>query len=100
MAPSADLVAWSPSGAQTRSSRGGFVFVEHTAKEVASPHLQRIDGRCRRRIGSPAAIWRSQVERSMRPLLVEVADVDRGHVFKLAAAEDQQPVEALPTHAA
>jgi hypothetical protein len=33
-------------------------------------------------------------------LLVEVADVDAEDVLELAAPEDQQPVEALPAHAA
>jgi len=48
--------AW---GAQTRSSCSGFVFVEHTAEEVAPPDLQWINGRCGRRIGSAAAIGSS-----------------------------------------
>jgi hypothetical protein len=52
------------------------------------------------RIASAAAVRRSQVERSMRTLLVEVADVDAEHVLELAATEDQAPVEALPAHAA
>ena len=46
------------------------------------------------------AIRRSQVERSVRALLVEVADVDAENVLELAATEDQEPVETLPAHAA
>jgi hypothetical protein len=34
----------------------------------------------------------------VRTLLVEVADVDAEDVLKLAAPEDQEPVEALPAH--
>ena len=33
-------------------------------------------------------------------LLIEVADIDAQDVFELAATEDQEPVEALPAHAA
>src|SRR6266571_3445519 len=91
------LKAW---GAHTRSSRRGFVFVEQSAEEVAPPDLQRMNYRCRRRIGSAAAIRRSQVERSVWTLLIEVADVDAEDVLELAATEDQEPVEALPAHAA
>ena len=89
-------IAW---GAQTRSSRRGFVFVEQTAEEVAPPDLERIDGRCGRGIRLAAMIRRSQVECSVRTLLVEVADVDAEDVLELAAPEDQKPVEAFPAHA-
>jgi len=34
------------------------------------------------------------------PLLVEVADVDAEDMLELAATEDQEPIEALPKHAA
>ena len=87
-------------GAQTRSLRRGFVFVEQSSEKVAPPHPRRMDGRCVRRIGSAAAIRRPEVERSVWTLLVEVADVDAEDVLKLAAPEEQEPVEALPAHAA
>jgi len=74
--------------------------VEQSAEEVAPPDLQRMNYRCGRRIGSAAAIRRSQVERSVWTLLIEVADVDAEDVLELAATEDQEPVEALPAHAA
>jgi hypothetical protein len=89
----------SPWGVQTRSSCRGLVFVEESAEEVAPPDLQRMNSRCGRRIGSAAAVRRSQVERSVWTLLVEVADVDAEDVLELAAAEDQEPVEALPPDA-
>src|SRR5215211_3498340 len=89
-----------PWGAQTRSSRRRFVFVNESAEEGASPDLQRISRRCGRRIGSAAAIRGSQIKRSVRTLLVEVPEVDAEHVFELAAPEDQEPIEALSAHAA
>jgi hypothetical protein len=49
-----------------------------------------------RRIGSAAAIRRSQVECSVWTLLIEVADVDAEDVLELAATENWKPVEALP----
>jgi hypothetical protein len=45
-----------------------------------------MNGRGRRRIGSAIAIGRSQVERPVRALLVEVADVDAEDVVELATA--------------
>jgi hypothetical protein len=36
----------------------------------------------------------------MRPMLVVTAGIDAQHVLEMAAAEDQQPVEALTAHAA
>jgi hypothetical protein len=42
----------------------------------------------------------TQRERSMRPTPVVMAGVDVKHVLELASAEDEQPVEALATHAA
>jgi hypothetical protein len=64
-------------------------------KEVAPTDLRGVKGRCGRRIGRAGAVRRSQVERSVWTLLVEVADVD-ADVLELAAADDQEPVEALP----
>jgi len=46
--------------------------VEQPAEEVAPPDLARMNHRCGRRIGSAAAIRRSQVERSVWTLLGEV----------------------------
>jgi hypothetical protein len=74
--------------------------VEQAAEEVAPSDLKRAKSRRGRRMGSVAAIRRSPVERSVWTLLVEVADVDAENVLELTAAEDQQPVKALPAHAA
>src|SRR5262249_54896458 len=68
-------------------------------REVAPLDPQRIDRRSGRRIGSTAAVGRPQVERSVRTLLVEMADVDAEDLLELAPTEDQQPVEALPADA-
>jgi hypothetical protein len=84
-----------PWGAQTRSSGRRFVFVNESAEEVAPPHVQRMNRRCRGRIASAAAIRRSQIERLVRTLLAEVADVDAEDVLELAVPENQEPVEAL-----
>jgi hypothetical protein len=61
--------------------------VEQTAEEVAPRDLQRMNYRCGRRTGSAAPIRRSQVERSVWTLLIEVADVDAEDVLELAATE-------------
>ena len=79
----------SPWGAQIRPSRRSFVFVEQSAEEVAPPDVRRMEGRYGRSIVSAAAIRRSQVERSVWTLLVEVADVDAQDVLELTATEDQ-----------
>jgi hypothetical protein len=89
-----------PWGAQTRSSCRGLVFVEESAEEVASSDLRRVEGRCGLRIGSAAMIRRSEVEPSVWTLLVEVADVDAEDVLEVTAADDQEPVETLPSDAA
>ncbi len=36
----------------------------------------------------------------MRPMLIVMAGIDAKHVLELPPAEDEQPVEALTTHAA
>ncbi len=52
---------WSqnPLGAQTRSSRRGFVFVEEATEEVAPPDLRRRKGRCGHASDSAVAIRRA-----------------------------------------
>ena len=47
-----------------------------------------------------AVIWWSELESSVWPLLIEVADIDTEDMLELAAMEDQEPIEALPAHAA
>ena len=45
-------------------------------------------------------VWRSQVERAVRPLAVVVVGVDAKDVLEVASAEDQQPVQTLGTDGA
>jgi hypothetical protein len=71
------------------------IFVEQSAEEVAPPDLQRMNHRCGRRIDSVAALRRSQVERSVWTLLVEVADVDAEDVLAAALA---RPRGAAPVN--
>jgi hypothetical protein len=84
--PHIDLVddSW---GAQTRSSRRGFVFVEQPPRRSRRLTCSG-KGLCRRSIGSVAALRRAQVECWVWTLLVEVADVDAEDVLELAATED------------
>jgi hypothetical protein len=42
-----------------------------------------------------AAVGREEVERAVPPVLVVVAAVDAEHVFEVASAEDQDPVETV-----
>ena len=76
--------------------------MEQPAEEVAPPDLKGASRGRGWRIESAVAIWRSELESSVWPLLVEVADVDAEDMLELAASEDQEPIEALqlPTHAA
>jgi hypothetical protein len=89
-----------PVGCTNSISRRLFVLVEESAEEVAPSDLPRVKACCGWRIGSTAVIRRSQVERAVWTLLVEVADIDAEDVLEVAAADDQQPVEAFPAHAA
>jgi hypothetical protein len=75
--------------------------VKQAAEEVAPSDLQRTDGRNGPQLGSAATILRSQVERSVRTLLVEMADVDAEHVLELATptirSRSRYSLRALPT---
>src|SRR5918996_3129265 len=88
-------VAW---GAQTRSSRRGFVFVEQAAEDVAPPDPQWIERSCPGRVVSAAALWRSQVECSVWTLLVEVAGGETGGGRGLGGAGKQEGGEGRPRH--
>src|SRR6266496_2728135 len=94
-----DFAGWQAWGAQTRSGCE-FVFMEQPAEEVAPPDLRDASRDRGWRIESAVAIWRSELEPSVWPLLVEVADVDAEDMLELVATEDQEPIEALATHAA
>ena len=74
--------------AQTNS--GGLVFVDEAAEEVATPWVIRAVRR--RRV---SAVWRGEIERPVRPVLVLVAAVDAEDVVEVASAEDEHSVEAV-----
>ena len=48
----------------------------------------------------PPTLPAPELERSMRPMVVVVADVDVEDMFELAAAEDEQAIKALAADAA
>jgi len=77
-----------------------FVLMESPAEKVAPPDLSGASRGRGWRSESAAAIWWSELETSVWPLLVEVPDADVGDMLELAATEDQEPIEALSTHAA
>jgi hypothetical protein len=73
-----------------RSCGGSVVLVDEAAKQVAAVDLARC---WTRSLGSWT--WRLEIERQVRPLAVVVVDVDAKDVFKMAAVENQQPVQTL-----
>jgi len=74
--------------------------VDEAAEQVAPVHA----GQWRLWVASGnrrgARLGRLQVERAVRPPAVVVAHLDAEHVLELAAAENQEPVEALAADAA
>ena len=72
------------------ANSGGLVFVDESAEQIASAKVGR---RCQRR--RIAAVRREQLESAVWPVLVVVAAVDAEHVLEMAAAEDEDPVEAV-----
>jgi hypothetical protein len=92
--------AWRRVGCTYSISRRSFVLVEEPAEEVAS--LDRggnLDG-IAPRPGCVDRVGRSQAERAMGTMLVEVTHVDAQDVHELSAAEDEDTVEALAPDAA
>ena len=84
--------------------RGELVFVEQSAEAVAtlqSMERNRFAARYlladRRRL---CRDWWPLSERAMRPVPVVVLRVDANDALEVAAADDQQPVEALPPQTA
>jgi hypothetical protein len=45
-------------------------------------------------------VWRLKRERAVRPVLVVVGGVEAEHLLEVAAADDQDPVEALAAEGA
>jgi hypothetical protein len=69
--------------------------VEQAAELVAAPHAARQRWRCWRR---PPERW-ALLERAVRTVLVVMPDVGAYNLLDVAAAEDQDPVEALASQA-
>jgi hypothetical protein len=79
-------------GAQTRSCCLS-VLVEQAAKQVASLHSAAV---ILAQDGQPGGwVWRFQPKRPVGTMLVVVLDVGPQDLLKVAAADDQQPVQAL-----
>jgi hypothetical protein len=76
--------------------RRELVLVDQPAEQVTAAYAIEVD-----HVGEwlLAAERRPLRERSVRPMLVEMPHVRDQHVLEVAAAEDQQPVETLPTDA-
>jgi hypothetical protein len=89
----------SPWGAETRSG-GALVLVDEAAEEVEPVQA----GYRRRWVASGyhggARLGRLEVERAVRPPAVVAAHLHAEHTLELAAADNQEPVEALTADAA
>ena len=85
-------------GCQYSVSRRAFVFVEEAAEAVASPDLasRGPSGGERGRHG----LRSFESETAVGPVDVVMADVLVQHGLELAPADDQDPVEALPSEGA
>jgi len=81
--------AW---GVSKLGSRCGPILVDQAAKQIVAFDLRVGTSGCVSRLG------RDKRECSMRPLRVVVGRVRTEHVFEVAAAGDQQPVETLGAH--
>jgi len=83
---------WRVKGAQTRSCSSA-VLVEESAEQVASTHgapvILGADGRPGQRI------WWSQPECPVGTVAVVMLDINPEDLLQVAAANDQQPVQAL-----
>jgi hypothetical protein len=72
------------------ANSGGLVFVDEPAEQIAAT---QVGGRRPRRW-----VWRDgreQLESAVWPVLVVVTAVDAEHMLEMAAAEDENPVEAV-----
>ena len=73
------------------NSRGGLVFVDESAEELAAVHAWR----CCCLLERDRSVGREQVERAVGSVLVVVPTVDAENVFEVSAAEDEEPVETI-----
>jgi hypothetical protein len=86
-------------GAQTRSgSRGRTVFVNEPTEAITSVDAERIGRSSQAETGS--RLWRDEPKTAMRTMAVVMIDVDAEDALELAAAGDQDPVQAFAPHRA
>ncbi len=76
-----------------------FVFVDQAAEQVGAVEL-RIGRRSQQFRVSVCPLGWTKCECPMRPMLIVMAGIDAKYVLEVAAAEYEQPVEALATDAA
>jgi hypothetical protein len=74
------------------------VFVDQAVEKVTASRL-RIRWRSQRRRTAACLFGWPKCERAVRPMPIVMTGVDAQHMLELAAAEDEQPVEALAAHA-
>jgi hypothetical protein len=74
--------------------------MDEAAEQVAAGYPKSLRRRVRTDGWANARVGRLEVERAVGSLLVVVPDVDAEDMLELAAAEDQEPVEAFAADAA
>ena len=74
--------------------------MDEAAEEVAPVHVGQRRSWVASGYRGGARLGRLEVERAVRPSVVVVAHVDAEDLLELAAAEDQQAIEALAADAA
>jgi hypothetical protein len=72
------------------ANSGGLVFVDESAEQIPAAEVGGRVGQRR----FVAVRWQ-KVKRAVWPMFVVVAAVDAEYLFEVAAAEDQDPVEAV-----
>jgi hypothetical protein len=77
------------------ANSGGLVFVDESTEQIATAKPGRLGQR--RRV---AAVRWEQLESAVWPVLVVVAAVDAKHLLEMAAAEDEDPIEAVSANSA
>jgi hypothetical protein len=74
--------------------------VDEAAKAVASVHAGQRRGRVTSSGSGGGSVGRLEVERTVRPPVVVMVNVNAEHVLELAAADNEEPVETLSADAA
>ena len=77
------------------ANSGGLEFVDESTEQIATAKAGRL---CQRR--RVAAVRREQFESAVWPVLVVVTAVDAKDLLEMAAAEDEDPIEAVSANSA